>query len=309
MGRSLKIPNRYEHPIIVAFLIREKHAVWNFETAKSEFRRDRLFDNELEELYYHYAQNFTSIADFCSSKEFEFFIKDKDGLQRFSSGPEICFDSIKGRIIFDKIDLYSIPKGVNSKLTQVNDLLTFMNIDSPEWDKSDWEDELLTLENIMMIEELFFIKLEIWTRKFCRREFRVLYENLYVGDKSNSNVATLHYQEESESFIVVENPIQYFDKYFACQTENCFFTFKTQKLLDEHSKLCGKEKVRIVQDELGPSEKLIKKAEERNLIPKCGFNRNFIFFDIESVLPKSQVQTKKTRVLSTHSLVSIAANR
>lgn len=309
MGRWLKIPSRYEHPIIVAFLIREKHEVWNFDTAKSEFRRDRLFDNELEDLYHHYAQNFISLADFCTNKEFEFFIKDKDGLQRFSSGPEICFDSIKGRIIFDKIDLYPIPKGVNSKLTEVNDLLTFMNIDSPEWDKSDWENELLTLRNIMLIEELFFIKIEIWTRKYCELERRLLYENLYIGHKSFSNVAVLHCQEGSELSIVVEDSIQYFDKYFPCETDHCFFTFKTQKLLDEHAKLCGKEKVKIVQEELGPSGKLIKKAEERNLIPKCDFNRNFIFFDIESVLPKSQVQTKKTKVLSTHSLASIAANR
>ena len=309
MGRWLKIPNRYEHPIIVAFLIREKHEVWNFEAVKSEIRYDRLFDYELEEAYHNYARNFTSIANFCTTKEFEFFIKDKDGLQRFSSGPEICFDSIKGRIFFDKIDLYSTPKGVNSKLTEVNDLLTFMNIDSPEWDKSDWEDELLTLRNIMMVEELFFIKIQIWSRKYCEVEHRVLYENLYTGDQSSSNSAVLHYQEGCERFIVVENTVQYFEKYFACETETCFFTFRTQKLLDEHSKLCGKEKIKIVQEELGPSGKLIKKAEERNLIPKCDFNRNFIFFDIESVLPKSRIQTNKTKVLSTHSLASIAVNR
>lgn len=309
MGRWLKIPNRYEHPIIVAFLIRQKHEIWNFAAAKSEIRSDRLFDYDLEEAYYHYAQIFTSISDFCATKEFEFYVKDKDGLQRFSSGPEIFFDAIKGRIFFDKIDLFPIPSGVNAKFVEVNDLLTFMNIDSPEWDKSDWENELLTLRNIMMIEELFFIKIEIWSRTYCNLEHRVLYKNIYTGDKSSSNSAIIHYQEGSERLIVVENSVQYFDKYFACKTELCFFTFRTQKLLDDHSKLCGKEKVRIVQEELGASGKLIRKAEESNLIPKCDFNRNFIFFDIESVLPKSQVQTTKTKVLSTHSLASIAANR
>ena len=311
---ALDCPKRYEHPIIIAYLLKIKCSQWDVKSVKKEIYRDRLRDPELEELYFQLAQTYTSAGNFFLDKPYKCIMKTPDGLRSVGDGQEIYVDLIKRRIMFDKMDMYWIPPGMKNKFTEVNQLLKFLNVQSsPQasaWYEDDWENEKLSIDNLFMVEEMFFIQINIWNRKFCKTENRNIYRQIYTGQNcSVSKTALLHFQDETETLFVIEDKEAYFDKYFLCSTEGCFYTFKSQALLDVHLKLCGKETVKIVQEELGFSGKLIKKAEKAGLIPKCGFNRNFVFYDIESVLPRSNCQTERTKVLSTHRLVSIAVNR
>lgn len=309
MGFFIKIPNRYRHPIIIAYLLREKVENWCHTNVRREFCRGKLKDSELEECYYLLAERFTSIDKFCSDKEYQFVIKHKNGLKTFSNGPQILFDTENPRIFFEVYELYSIPRGVTKKITLINEILSALEITSEFWDEEDWEGERLTLEKIFFLENYFRIRFVIWSKYYCNKENRLLYNQLYIGNQASSKTCYLHFQEESGIFLMVDDVSQYFEKYFSCKNEECCYTFKSKKLLDAHEKTCVREQVRIIQEEYGPSWKLIKRAEECKLIPRCAYNRDFIFYDIESVLPRSNVTTEKTKVLSTHKLVSIAVNR
>ena len=301
------IPSRYRHPIIIAYLLREKLGEWSQQKVRREFTRDRLKDYELEECYFLLEERFTSVADFCSDKSFCFFIKAENGLLTFSDGPPIFFDQTKARIYFQIFHLYSVPQGIKNYFTTVNEILTALKI--PPRSIKDWEEEEMNFETISEIETWFDLKIEVWSRVFCNKQRRILYKTIYTGDIAYSRKVYLHFQRETQTFLLIDDVPTYFEKLFECQTQGCYFTFKTLKLLNEHQKLCVLSEVKVVQEELGPSEKLIEKAEKAKLIPKCGYNRNFIFFDIESVLPSSDTRTEKTEVLSTHQLVSIAVNR
>ena len=303
------IPSRYRHPIIVAYLLREKLGEWSPQKIKREIYRDRLKDYELEECYFLLEQRFTSIDDFCKDKNFTFFIKTGDVLQVFSEGPSIFLDQTKARIYFEIFNLYAIPRGIKNFSTTVNEILSSLEISSRYYRKEDWEAEEMNFEILSELEEWFCIKFEVWSREFCTKQRRTLYHQYYTGDIAYLRKCYLHFQKETKTFLLVDDVPTYFEKLFECQTEGCFFTFKTKKVLEDHEKLCGLTEVKVIQEELGPSGKLIEKAEKAKLIPKCGYNRNFIFFDIESVLPSSNTKTQKTDVLSTHQLVSIAVNR
>ena len=302
---SFKIPSRYRHPIIIAYLLREKLGEWSPQRIRREFTRDRLKDYELEECYFLLEQRFTSIGDFCQDKNYTFFIKTENDLHVFSEGPPIFFDQTKARIFSEVYNLYSIPRGIKNNFTTVTEILSAMQISSRE----DWEDEEMTFETITQLEDWFDLKIEVWSKFLCTVQNRVLYKHYYTGNPANSKTFVLHWQQETETYFMVDDTETYFEKLFQCQTEGCYFTFRSKKHLDLHEKLCGLSEVKVIQEELGPSGKLIEKAEKAKLIPKCEYNRNFIFFDIESVLPNSNITTKKTKVLSTHELVSIAVNR
>ena len=155
------------------------------------------------------------------------------------------------------------------------------------------------------------LRVMIWTKKFNKDTRKISFEYLYTGNLTSNREIHLHYQEETGCYLLISDKSSYFKNYFVCKNrdQRCYYQFETKKQLEQHQILCCNEKVKIVQTEMGPKDVLIKKAQVAGIIPKTGKNRDFLFYDIESVLPKSSVKTKKTSVLSTHSLVSIAVNR
>ena len=167
----------------------------------------------------------------------------------------------------------------------------------------------MDFETILDLEDYFQIKIEVWTKYFVESLKMNVYKYYYIGSKYFNKSVMVHFQEESNVFFVIDDEKKYLERRIRCPNKNCFFNFRNQKLFDDHFKLCGKTETKIVQETMGPSSELFDKAEKHGLIPKCGFNKNFLFFDIESVLPSSDIQTSNTRVQSLHELVSIAANR
>ena len=175
------LPKTYRHPIIICSLLREKLEEWNFESVKRELRGNKIRDNDIEVAYYEEEKNFTTLEQFCSNQPFQFFVKTVDGIQTMSEGPAIYFDSQKKQLFFKKFQLYSIPPGIKAKLTTVHEFLTYAeSVDrgtDTDWSmKQDWAPHApLTWEDIQDIEILFFIRIRVWTRSFCKRENRPIY--------------------------------------------------------------------------------------------------------------------------------------
>ena len=192
---------------------------------------------------------------------------------------------------------------------KVIDILMALEVRITEEDRDYWGDAVLEYEMVMDMEERYDLCIDIWTQSLVNgfSEYHIYYN----GDKCGRKEVSLHYQHETERLILISDTEKYFAGYFVCRNREskCIFTFRSKKLRDQHELLCAKERIKIVQTEMGPSGSLIEKAEKTGLIPTTEHRRDFLFYDIEAVLPKSSVKTSKTTVLSRHSVVSIAVNR
>ena len=193
---------------------------------------------------------------------------------------------------------------------KVIDILMALEVRITDEDKIYWGDSVLEYEMVMVMEERHDLTISIWTKNSKNQHTE--YANYYNGDKCQRKEVFLHYQAETERLILITDKEKYFAGYFVCRnrdSKRCLFSFQTKKLRDAHELLCGEDRIKIQQVELGPSKALIQKAEKNGLIPVTEHRRDFLFYDIEAVLPSSNVRTSKTTVLSTHSAVSIAVNR
>ena len=307
--KIIKIPQRYQHPMVVAALLRSHVEEWSQRSLRHCLRRGKLRDPDLEARYFQLEREFSTLDDFCSRVPFKFIIKIGDNVKIIGRGPEILWDDDKNSIVFDKFHMYPIPRGIKNKHVYVTDFVAEAGLTDRHWDPTEWDGDLLDMEAVLFLERLFRIKIQIWNQNYSLSEHRAIYDQEYIGSIISEKEYYLHHQEKTGYLLMIDEPEKYFDKYFLCTNENCFYTFRSQKQLDQHTQLCGLDNTRILQEELGQSGKLVKKAEDRGLIPKVGYNRNFLFYDIESTLPSSDVCTQRTKVLQTHQLVSIAANR
>ena len=304
----LLIPKRYRHPIIVAALFR-KYVQWNFRDIKAAMRSGKIANWEIEEEYFELERAFSNLQNFCQRIPYKFVIKQCDEVITYSDGPEILFNADKAAIYFDRVNFYYIPPGIKTKSSDYKQTLPQMGIDPGYWFMTYWQNKTLSFENMEHLEELFQIRIRVWSRFESKASKRHIYEKLYNGNRVFDCEKNLHYQPETETFLFIDDKEKYFEKLFQCSTKNCLYTFRTKKLLEAHESLCGQENTVIQQTEYENSRKLLERAENHGLIPKCGVNRNYLFFDIESVLPSSNVRTQKTVVLSSHKLVSLAVNR
>ena len=307
--KTIKIPQRYQHPIIVAALLRSQIDDWTQRGLRNSLPRGKLRDPDLEARYFQLEREFSTLDDFCSRAPFKFIIKIGDTLKTIGEGPDILWDDDKRAVVFEKFNMYPIPKGIKNKHVYVTDFVAEAGLTDRHWDPEEWNGVLLDMEDVPFLESFFRIKIQIWNQTYSVKQNRAIYNQEYIGSIISEKEYYLHHQEKTGYLLMIDEPEKYFDKYFTCANEHCFYTFKSAKQLDQHSQLCGQENTRIVQEELGQSGKLVKKAEDHGLIPKVGYNRNFLFYDIESTLPSSDVCTQRTKVLQTHQLVSIAANR
>ena len=301
--------DRYKKPLIAACLIRKRAEVWDIKNVRKQLRGGKLRDPEDEDKYFRFEREYVSLEEFCSSAPFNFTIKTENGILKFPKfdSPEIYFDLVKSRVIFDEADLYWIPGGVEKKY-YVNQLLE--KTPRAQWNPENFEGEKISFDMVERIERSFKVSIKIWSREFCNKTHANFYEEFYCGSHFYEDTIYLHYQKATEMFLIIDNPKKYFEKYFRCKNPKCFFILQSEKLLKHHENLCGATGTKIVQDVLGPTSELLERAEKHGLIPRLiEPNRNFAFFDIESVLPSSNIRTQKTTVHSTHQVVSIAVNR
>ena len=306
--KSLKLNN----PLLRGTVLRETTRDWSLTKIRKRVSKKILKDALSEHRFKCLLKKFTSIEEFCSNRGYRFIIKTQDGqIKKFSSGPEIIIDESTSRLCFDLSELYWVPKCIDKRLTTVIEIFSNAGLSLTEEDIVYYGENKLKYDDIITLERNYKVCFRIWSKTQKPHCHGYKYFLFSKGCEEYQKEIFMHYQEESETFFLIQNQDKYFAQYFPCKNRpsGCFFTFRTKKLKEEHELLCGSEKLQILQREFGPSHKLIEKAENNGVIPKLNFNRDFIFFDIESTLPKSDIQTAKTQVLSTHEIVSIAANR
>ena len=303
-----KIPEKYEKPILLISLLVEDLETWTLENVRTKFRKSTLRDPDLRNEYHRQLNNEVTTEQLFSRSNYCFVIKDEEKIEEYGQGPKIFYENRTRRIFFDASVFYHIPKGVNKEISSVNQLLSHLGVTHPYVDY--WENEEISLEFLPYIEEMYNISIQCWMKERSKSLNRYVYSQIYFGDL-NGKECILYYQKETEKIFLVEDQSQFFSTLFVCKNEElgCDFRFRSLKLKQQHEVRCGDTKTIIKQVELGKNDKLIARAEEKGLIPKMQENRAFIFYDIESCLPRSDIATTNTTVLSTHTLVSIAVNR
>ena len=306
---SFQIPNRYRYPVILVSLLRDKLEEWTLKNIKREFLRQKIRDPELEELYFSIERDVQSSEEYCSLQPYKYILRVNGEINTISEGPEIIFDVDKNRVYVNTVDFYPIPKAVKDQITTIGKMLSKINVDLTEEEKEMWENESITDETLTEIEDIFALQIGIWTKK--RVGPMVNYKEIFNGRKCYDRKVFIHLQEETGVMFYICNSEKYFENYFICSNRNkgCYYQFRNKKNLEDHERSCCKTALRIVQTEYGPTDVLIEKAQSHGLLPEMDYNRDFLFYDIESVLPKSNEGSAKTKVLSTHQLVSISANR
>ena len=301
------IPEKYQKPILLVFLLSEKLDVWTVENVKREFRKGTLRDPDILNTYHRLKNQF--ILENLSDASNCFVIKTESGVEKYGFGPKILFES-KTRRIFDlEEDFYHLPKHVDKLIFRVDQLLTHAGISRPFVDY--WVGQPLTLKNIRQLEASYPLVINVWMKQKSDSFSGYTYQQIYDGQLQTGKMVNLHFQSETQKLFLISDDTKYFSTLFICKNEEkgCYYRFNSAKKLAEHEKSCGNERCKIYQTEYGKTGKLTEKAVKNGLIPRATINRNFIFYDIESTLPKSAVATNNTRVLSTHHVVSIAVNR
>ena len=301
------IPERYD-PIILLGVLREKLPEWSIQKIRKEFNRAVLRNHETLDAYYALKATVTNKDVYMEQSGFKFTVKTENGLRQTGQGPEILFDEKTRRVYDSSVQFYGLPKGVSQSIADISKILESSGFRIPSADLPLWAGQSISYDILWALDEMYSIDLNVWTKKRSSTLDRFIYSNIYLGDNVGPSVC-LHYQPETDTFFHIENQSEYFKTLFVCRKEsNCDFRFKSEKLRNEHERRCGEKSVKVIQKILGSNDELITRAEDRGLIPKCTPNKNFAFYDCETVLPKSDVRTQKTSVLTTHRLVSIAVN-
>ena len=304
-------------PIIFAGVLRESLPVWNFEyvaKAKQPRNRGKLRDTSIEKRIVDMQNRYKSLSDRakCDLFPFTFKIKRKSEILEYSSGPQI-FLNLSGRpvISFSDFPPY-FPQGV-SKSENTLEIFHMASL----IEKIEGDGGKMTLDQIEKFEDLFGVSIQVWTkmpRKFgtAQKIKGYDYQNIFFGNYDYDHEIFFHMEEKTDKLFFITDVKKYFNQFLICKNRpsGCYYTFEDRKQKTSHEKNCLTETgIKVVQKEFGLNSNLFEKAENLGLLPRnLKLNDNFIFWDIESVLPSSNEEFGKTKVQSLHKLVSISAN-
>ena len=309
----LKIPDRYKRNVYI-------FAALAFDETRFERKLylQKLRCSEFQELIHGTIMklgnlNRERIADHFKVK---FVFEDDSGIIEIGQGHTIYIKLKKTAQIYnDPIRFYYVPRGLdyNGKfITKFYEMLShkdnsFESLPGPC---------PLNFKNIRNLEKLFSVSINIFTKVLVEVQTEYIYEKIRMGSiKPGKTVMNLHFQEQTNSFILIIDEDLYFQNYHPCpnKRQGCLMTFSKKNAFERHKKACKTldqicEQPKIIQKEICNSDRLLNKMKEYKLLTKNPRNNDFVFYDIECVLPSSTDRTNNTRVLSTHKLVSIAAN-
>ena len=234
----------------------------------------------------------------------------------FGDGPEI-FLKLNGKpsIFFE--DIIYFPKGVH-KCPSFGSIVKTAGLDDSD------DNEKINFDDIFAMEEFFEVGIEVWSKKpiyanadpsgsrYSRSILKYDYTHVKIVEEAFEESLNFHYDDQTDTCYFISDPKTYFSHLIRCKNWHfgCLFTFRSKKDKENHEKNCTTEtKINVQQEELGLSSRIFDKARKFGLLPQAITpNRSFIFFDIESVLPKSDQTFGKSKVENDHKLVSIAAN-
>ena len=317
-----KIPARYTDAYIFsATLFHRLNYTWNHNTIKAQLR-----DPEFRELYernrHRYVEN--DRREIASYFGLAFVVDDGTDIEPIGQGPQIYLRINKRQIFFTYHGILYIPEGCFGKSRKIYERLDGVLEWLGECDQGRRKRVRVTGETIIepcpfiskkfrYIEKKYNISINIWEKSF--RSGLHQYNVMRTGAFGDHVEITLHYDRIFDKYFLVTDEDKYFKNLLRCKNvdNGCLYTFANVKRLKEHEKKCetleeSQKRPKIIQKEFGPSTRLINKAIDFGLFSKFPSNENFLFFDIECVLPKTFIQKNKSVVICTHKFVSIAVN-
>ena len=319
---SYSIPNQYKNTLIFPATLKNFTSRWDLDGIRSAVK-----DPEFRDIYYQNAEIHRSNSHEEIAFSFNVQIIHFDGFKYIShGGGDKIFLSTKlkkSRLYLDSKKFYYLPDVILKypQITDLDGIVKFVdeakssdiatNLDGPNCP--------LISKRFVYLENKFDLSIDIWEKKiqyddkFSNKSYK--YTHYRVGAFEKKSKVVLHYQSETDTLYLIQDLDGYFINYLKCKNfdHGCNYIFSKKTHLKTHEKGCKtleeiKDAPQIKQIEYGPSEKLMKKAQKHGLISIPPVNSNFLFFDIECVLPKSIKTSFKTTIHSTHELVSIAAN-
>ena len=315
--RGIKINSAYD-PIIYCGILREFYPEWNCENVskvRDHKNKGRLKSKSIEKRVLDMQDKFKSLSNKQKAElfPFTFNLKIKSQVFEYSSGPDIFLNMTTNSIYFTSLDHY-FPQGV-SKSENIFEILHMMGFAQ----ECEGNPGKMTFAELSNIEKMFDVPLQVWTKvpkKYGKERTikRYDFEMLRFG-RSNCEIDEemfFHCDEKTETLYFVTDVKLYFKHLIRCKNypTGCFMTFDDNVKKLAHEKNCTTEtKIQVFQKEFCLNSVLLDKAKQFNVLPQSHkINDNFIFWDIESVLPISEETFGKSRVHHLHKLVSISAN-
>ena len=314
-GNTILIPPGYE-PVIFCGVLRQFLSTWDIESVtKSKCkRRKKIRNKEIEQKIREYEREFGSLSNErkCELFNFRFQISQNGKIDEFSHGPLIFLElGVKPKIHFSPLCAY-FPKGVlkDPDVFKILHNLKVSNATSHRGGKMSYQD-------ILELENKFDLSCQVWKKlpdKYgIQQKIKgYTYEHVRHGNPEKTLDVHFHYDESVDTVYLIQDTNFYFKQLIRCKNFSlgCYFTFRTTDAKKMHEKNCSSDQqIHVVQKELGLNSKLFQKARDFKLLPEIiPVNRNFLVFDIESVLPPSDEIFGKSCVQNLHKVVSISAN-
>ena len=317
----LQIPSRYLNDLLFSALC-FKECQWNWN--RTQFL-SLVKSPEFLELY---EKTNESLKDKTGSElaeifKIKFFVSDGKSLKIFGCGKEIFIKRLKTKRIYtDPNSFFYLPEGLKVDgqfITRFDQMLNFYQFVSEKTNKKrikfDLEPCPLKIGKFSQLEEKYNVSISIFLKTKNDQTNTYNYETKRLGNCFIDNVLNLHIQEETKTYFLIVDSGLYFQNYHVCpnRSEGCLITFSKPAQMKKHILSCKSVKElqqnpEIIQKELKNTNFLLRKAKSAGILLNDTENKNFVFFDIECVLPISDYSTPKMRILNTHKLVSIAAN-
>ena len=310
------IPKRFLNEyIFIGTLYEDENRSMDKEIYNQKLRSFEFREKYEQNLLQLRTKSLSEISDFF---KLTFHIDDKGHFSKVGSGLSVYVRIRKTkRLITDPLDFYYIPQGLKHEgtyLVRLDQMLNYahLNKESSKRSKINFEIEPcpLSSEAFLTMEKKYNCCINVYNKSLKASSFTYKCYR-YSIDKPDAYILNLHHVPECNKYILIINQEEYFDQNFKCPNEGCRHVFYRQDHYDRHLITCTKSstiKVQVKQKEIKNSDLLISRAREFGLIKSDPINENFVFYDVESALPKSDIKMKKTTVLSTHKLISIAAN-
>ena len=314
-GKTFIIPACYD-PILFVGVLREYLSTWDHQSVtKSKSKHTKkLRDKDIEHKYLEFERKYKhlSLEPKCELFKFSFHLLTNGERQVFSEGPPIYLNLTKKPTLhFSDPERY-FPRGLLNNPDNFQ-ILTHLKI-ADLGDEVGWK---IPTDEILDFEDYFYVSANVWQKTPIKNGVNkniksYNYTQLRLGSCENHHVIHFHYDETEDTLYLIQDVELYFKQLIRCKNFSlgCYFTFRTTQQKNDHEKNCSSEQqIQVSQKELGLNSKLLQKARDHDLIPsKIEPNRSFLFFDIESVLPKSNECFGKSSVKNLHKVVSISVN-
>lgn len=288
--------------------------------------REKLKEPAFEALYEETCAQMRDASPDAVAMQFKlkFIVEnEKFEIQEYGNGHPVYIKS-KGtsRIYMTPALFYYLPEGIleqNEIISTLDKFVAYINEANARKNffmkKPRINPTPLNQLNICELEKNYNLCINIHTKSRTPITNRWTYGRMRQGSEKSARIVNLFYQKESEELILIRDLKKFMKSIYYCHNADlgCRFVFSKKSEYENHIRHCKtvdqiRETPKIHQKEFSYSQNLIDKAIRHGLISKYPSNENFIFYDIECTLKTSNVTTANTVVLSSHKLVSIAAN-